>query len=352
MMQKEAVFLGGVAPASQSERDLAYECGRIIGHLGYTLLHGGYNGLMEDAARGAAMEGANILALTLEGKEEWGNFNPYVKNAFYSKDFGQRLNNFFSSAKVIIAMGGGVGTLHEITSAVWYAGNIRPVPMILLGTRANNLIAVLKEQQWVYESPTRPLDFLYSADTAQELDAILHRLENSQTLVHNRNLISLEDEVFKTALVNSDYVRADGVMLTSYFDPFRLSTNPKLLHALAVTAVKRIKTPVDAVAGIALGGVALATYIAQILDKPLLMIRPVTKAYGTFAQVEGLVGSGNNVLVVDDVVRQGTSVMLAQNALEKVGLLVTEATCVLSYGDTGRERLEKSGIILNALYDR
>lgn len=348
--KKIAVFLGGVSVKSTSEREMAYGCGKILGQMKYTLFHGGYNGLMEDVAHGASLEGAKVFAITLSDKKEWGTFNPYVSNALYARDFGQRLNNFFSSADIVIAMGGGIGTLHEITSAIWYAQNIRSFPVIILGTRGINLIKMLKEQEWIYKSPTRSLDFLQTATSIEELEDIISRCDTLKKTNEDNYLTLLEQEVFKKAMVKGEYIRADGSILKSYFDPFRLSTDPKLLSTMAYTVARKIKNSVDAIAGVALGGVTFATYLASILDKPLLIIRSNTKSYGTYAQVEGYVSLRSNVLIVDDVVRKGTTIESAQIALKKIGLNVSEAVCILSYGYSGYNFLQKKGIFLNSLF--
>lgn len=73
---------------------------------------------------------------------------------------GARLAAFLDDTDLVIAMGGGVGTLHELTAALWYAGNLRPVPVWIAGATALCLLDFLQEQRWVYESPTRPLGFL------------------------------------------------------------------------------------------------------------------------------------------------------------------------------------------------
>ncbi len=349
---KTAVFLGGVAVKSSIESELAFDCGRIIGRYNYTLLHGGYNGLMEDVARGASIEGANVSALTLADKKEWGDFNPFVTKAIYARDFGQRLNNFFSSTDLVIAMGGGIGTLHEIASAIWYAGNIRSIPVIILGTRGKDLIEILKKEEWIYESPTRPLDFLHIANSAEELDTIFSSLNKLQITTKVENSTFLEQDVFRTAFINGEYTRSDGTNLQSYFDPFRLSSDPKLLNSISMLLITQVKSSIDAVAGIVLGGATLATHIAIILDKPLLLIRPTPKTYGTFAQVEGVASNGSNVLIVDDVVRNGTAMAKAHNVLIKSGLTSNEAVCILSYGNAGFNLLQKQEVILHSLFSR
>ncbi|WP_330251444.1 LOG family protein [Nocardia sp. NBC_00565] len=154
-----ATFFGGVVPASDQEQALARDVGQAIAHAGFALQHGGYNGLMEDAARGAASAGGRILAVTLTDVN-WGEFNPYVSSAIRLPRMGDRLHQFLDDTDLVIAMGGGVGTLHELTAALWYAGNIRPVPVWLTGATALRLSAFLRSERWLFETPTRPLGFM------------------------------------------------------------------------------------------------------------------------------------------------------------------------------------------------
>ncbi|WP_432059406.1 LOG family protein [Streptomyces sp. S1] len=166
-LHRTAVFFGGVRAASGDEEKLAEEIGRALAQAGYELLHGGYNGLMEAAARGAASEGAQVTAVTLADKhDEWGAFNPYATASVHLPDLGTRLNHYLDHADLVVAVGGGIGTLHELTAAAYYATTIRPVPVVLAGATALRLLAFLREEKWLYETPTRPLGFLRTAETA------------------------------------------------------------------------------------------------------------------------------------------------------------------------------------------
>ncbi|MFE0578116.1 LOG family protein [Streptomyces sp. NPDC058874] len=174
-----AVFFGGVRPASADEEKLAEEIGRALAEAGYQLLHGGYNGLMEAAARGASSQGAAVTAVTLIDKHDtWGAFNPYATASVHLPDLGTRLNHYLAHADLIVAMGGGIGTLHELTAAVYYATTVRPVPICLAGSTTLRLLAFLREEKWLYETPTRPLSFLHTAGSA---DAFRSRLTALRT---------------------------------------------------------------------------------------------------------------------------------------------------------------------------
>ncbi|MFJ5104764.1 LOG family protein [Streptomyces sp. NPDC088554] len=177
-----AVFFGGVRPASDDEKRLAEEIGRALAGAGYQLLHGGYNGLMEAAARGASSEGALVTAVTLIGKhDEWGAFNLYTTTSVHLPDLGARLNHYLDHADLVVAMGGGVGTLHELTAAMYYATTVRPVPIFLAGASARRLLTLLREEEWLYETPTRPLGFLSTAESAAAFRDRLAALDTVET---------------------------------------------------------------------------------------------------------------------------------------------------------------------------
>ncbi|MEU0660702.1 LOG family protein [Streptomyces lavendulocolor] len=179
--RRTAVFFGGVVPASPDEERLAEEVGMALAGAGFTLLHGGYNGLMEAAARGAASKGGAVTAVTLADKHaQWGAFNPYVTDEVHLPDIGARLNHYLDAANLVVAMGGGVGTLHELTAALYYAGNIRPVPVWITGPTALGLLAFLKRAKWLFETETRPLGFIRPIASAAAFAAQLHDLTDTK----------------------------------------------------------------------------------------------------------------------------------------------------------------------------
>lgn len=174
---RTAVFFGGVVPASPEEEHLAEQIGAALAAAGCKLLHGGYNGLMEAAARGAATKGGQVSAVTLAGKDaEWGAFNPHVSSAVHLLDIGSRLNYYLEDADLVVAMGGGVGTLHELAAALYYSSTIRPVPVWLAGETALRLLAFLRHARWLFETPTRPLGYLTPIDSAAVFEAKLQDL--------------------------------------------------------------------------------------------------------------------------------------------------------------------------------
>jgi uncharacterized protein (TIGR00725 family) len=344
-----ATFLGGCVAASADEEALAFRAGRRLGELGFAFQHGGYNGLMEHAARGAAESDARVVAVTLRGKEEWGAFNPYVTETIYARDMGARLAQLIGRAHVIVAAGGGVGTLHELTAALWYAGNIRPVPVVLLGPTADRLACFLHQEKWLYESPTRPLDFLHSALTESALNNLLGDIGSARRPAHVSDDSSLLRRLRQTASADGPYRLQSGGVLSTYFDPFRIASDPVLSAELADAMAARVNAQTDVVVGVELGGVILAANLAAALERPMLVVRTRPKLYGTAAQIEGVIKRGQRAIIVDDVVRTGQNVLRVNRLLADAGMTVRQAMCVTERPGEARSALRAHGIALAAI---
>ena len=173
MIRTVALF-AGVMPKTIEDKALAEAVGEVLGLAKYTVLHGGYNGLMEAAARGAARHGVPVVAVTLAGHPEWGDLNPYVTEPpVLAESMGERLHAYLDAADLVVAMGGGVGTLHEVSAAMYYATVIRTVPVRLIGPAAGRLDAFLRAEGWLTQTPTRSLDFLRALPDADALAADL-----------------------------------------------------------------------------------------------------------------------------------------------------------------------------------
>lgn len=170
--RRTAALFCGVIPRP-TELALAEAVGDVLGAAGYTLRNGGYNGLMEAASRGASRHDVPITAVTLAGREDWGDFNPHTTDAVFAPTMGARLHAYLDDADIAIVMGGGIGTLHEATAAMYYATTVRTLPVRMVGPTACNLNAFLRAEKWLVETPTRPLGFLRElldpADLADDL---------------------------------------------------------------------------------------------------------------------------------------------------------------------------------------
>jgi orotate phosphoribosyltransferase len=119
-------------------------------------------------------------------------------------------------------------------------------------------------------------------------------------------------------------------------------------YAEQITAQIGLKN-FDRIAGIPIAGMPFASQIAYNLKKPFLYIRKGVRTHGRERRVEGVLVSGDRVLLVDDLVTTGLTLAKAAEAVRAEGGVVTEAVAFLDREEGGKEKLETKGIKLNAL---
>jgi orotate phosphoribosyltransferase len=105
----------------------------------------------------------------------------------------------------------------------------------------------------------------------------------------------------------------------------------------------------DRIAAIPLAGIPFASQIAYNLKKPFLYVRKGIRLHGRERRVEGILSSGNKVLLIDDLLTTGLTLKKAADAVRAEGGIVTEAVVFLDREEGGRDLLEKNGIKLHAL---
>ncbi|MBR6010968.1 MAG: orotate phosphoribosyltransferase [Methanomicrobium sp.] len=163
------------------------------------------------------------------------------------------------------------------------------------------------------------------------------------------------------AIEFGDFTLASGAKSTYYIDIKTASTNPMLLREIgkaiaemsvkaekAEKAEKADKTGFDVVAGVAVGAVPIAVAVSLASDKPYCIIRKEEKDHGKSGKIVGDV-KGKNVLLVEDVVTSGGSVLFGINALRDAGANVAKVVTVVDREQGGAEKLKESGVVLESL---
>src|SRR5215469_13057688 len=92
---------------------------------------------------------------------------------------------------------------------------------------------------------------------------------------------SLARRVYERAHLDGEFRLRSGQVSHEYFDKYMLESDPALLHAVAGALVAMLPDDVQALAGLELGGVPLATVASQICGLPTLFVRKQAKTYGT-----------------------------------------------------------------------
>ena len=106
----------------------------------------------------------------------------------------------------------------------------------------------------------------------------------------------------------------------------------------------------DVIAGVATGAIAIGILVAQELGVPFVYVRPEPKKHGRKNQIEGYLESGQNVVVVEDLISTGKSSLNAVDALKEQGAVVKGMVAIFSYGfDVATANFKEKNVSLTTL---
>lgn len=128
---------------------------------------------------------------------------------------------------------------------------------------------------------------------------------------------------------------ASGLKSPIYCDNRKTLSYPKVRTFIRQQFVDLIQeefgTP-DVIAGVATGGIAIGALVAQELGLPFVYVRSEAKKHGLTNKIEGVLESGQNVVVIEDLISTGGSSLDAVKALREVNARVTGLVAIFTYG--------------------
>ncbi len=122
-----------------------------------------------------------------------------------------------------------------------------------------------------------------------------------------------------------------------YIDCRKLISFPRARRELMALGTALIERAIgfeslDAVAGGETAGIPFAAWLAERMALPMLYIRKQPKGFGRNAQIEGVLGEGQRVLLVEDLASEGTSKLNFVRAIRNAGGQVAHTFVVFHYG--------------------
>jgi orotate phosphoribosyltransferase len=141
--------------------------------------------------------------------------------------------------------------------------------------------------------------------------------------------------------LQGDFVLSSGARSTVYFDKFLFLTRPGLLRELAAAIAALLPGGITTLAAPEGAAMLLVAAVALETDLPLVVVRKEAKAYGTQRRVEGILGPGSRIVLLEDVSTTGHQVRTAAEALEEEGATVEMIVLAIDRG--GADHLRKAG---------
>ncbi|HBE17566.1 MAG TPA: bifunctional orotidine-5'-phosphate decarboxylase/orotate phosphoribosyltransferase [Cyanobacteria bacterium UBA11149] len=141
-----------------------------------------------------------------------------------------------------------------------------------------------------------------------------------------------------------EFVQASGAIFPYYIDLRNVISNPQLFHQMLSAYADILESlEFDRIAGIPYGSLPTATGLSLRLHHPMIYPRKEVKAHGTRRVVEGNFHPGETVVVVDDILISGKSVMEGAEKLKSVGLQVHDIVVFIDHEQGVKDRLRENG---------
>jgi len=161
---------------------------------------------------------------------------------------------------------------------------------------------------------------------------------------------ALARRVYDTARLTGEFVLRSGAVSNQYFDKYLFEAEPDLLSAIVDAMVPLVPASTDALAGLELGGIPIATMLSQRTGLPARFVRKEAKTHGTCRLAEGGEIDGVRCCIVEDVVTSGGAVVDAARELRARGAELATVVCVIDRESSGRENLAAIGLELRSLF--
>ncbi|MGY0393147.1 orotate phosphoribosyltransferase [Bizionia sp. KMM 8389] len=148
---------------------------------------------------------------------------------------------------------------------------------------------------------------------------------------------------------------ASGWKSPIYCDNRIVLSYPPIRNYIRETMAKQIEKQYgkpDVIAGVATGAIGIGMLVAEYLGLPFVYVRPEAKSHGRQNQIEGHLESGQNVVVVEDLISTGKSSLNAVRALKESQVNVKGMIAIFTYGfNVSKENFEKEQVNLTTLSD-
>lgn len=141
---------------------------------------------------------------------------------------------------------------------------------------------------------------------------------------------------------------ASGIKSPVYCDNRLTLTAPEVrtdVEKGLAELVKEYYPEAEVLMGTSTAGIAHAAITAHLLDMPMGYVRSGAKDHGRQNQIEGRLEKGQKVVVVEDLISTGGSVIEVVNVLRAAGAKVLGVVSIFTYGmQKGLDRLKEADV--------
>ena len=169
-------------------------------------------------------------------------------------------------------------------------------------------------------------------------------MENISNLIA-KDLLKIKAVFFRP---EEPFTWASGIKSPVYCDNRLTLTAPEVrndVENLLAETIWREYPGVEVLMGTSTAGIAHAAITGHIMGLPMAYVRSGSKDHGRQNQIEGRLEKGQKVVVVEDLISTGGSVIEVVNVLREAGAEVLGVASIFTYGmQKGLDRLAAAGV--------
>jgi orotate phosphoribosyltransferase len=160
-----------------------------------------------------------------------------------------------------------------------------------------------------------------------------------------KDLLSIKAVFFRP---EEPFIWASGIKSPVYCDNRLTLTAPEVRNDIEnglAEIIKKYYPEAEVLMGTSTAGIAHAAITGHILGMPMGYVRSGAKDHGRQNQIEGKLEKGQKVVVIEDLISTGGSVIEVVNVLRDAGAEVLGIASIFTYGmKKGIERLKEAGV--------
>lgn len=160
-----------------------------------------------------------------------------------------------------------------------------------------------------------------------------------------KDLLSIKAVFFRP---DEPFIWASGIKSPVYCDNRLTLTAPEVRLDIEEGLAEIVKTEypdAEVLMGTSTAGIAHAAITGHLLNMPMGYVRSGAKDHGRQNQIEGKLGSGQKVVVIEDLISTGGSVLEVVDVLRKAGADVLGVASIFTYGMAdGKKRLADANV--------
>lgn len=162
----------------------------------------------------------------------------------------------------------------------------------------------------------------------------------------------LARRLMETSYLEGDFTLSSGRHSHYLIDKYGFETRPELLREVARALAHMLPEDADRLAGVELGGVPLATAVALESGLPFVIVKKARKGYGSDKLIEGRLGPGEHVVLLEDVTTTGGTARRAVRTLRDAGAGRVSVLAVVDRQEGAGETFGRAEVPFRALFTR